>query len=77
MVRKTIPGARAIPRDAGLEKVNNQEKQNKINFNTAYHPVFEDVRSILEELNVILASNNGLKDTLIQISKSLNIFVFT
>ena len=33
MVRKEILRARAIPRDALLEKVNNQEKQNKITFN--------------------------------------------
>ena len=33
MVCKEIFQARAIPRDAILEKVNNQEKQNKITFN--------------------------------------------
>ena len=33
MVRKEILRARAIPRDALLENVNNQEKQNKITFN--------------------------------------------
>ena len=33
IVRKEILRARAIPRDVLLEKVNNQEKQNKITFN--------------------------------------------
>ena len=33
MVRKEILRARAIPRDALLETVNNQEKQSKITFN--------------------------------------------
>ena len=33
MVRKGILRARAIPRDALLEKVHNHEKQNKITFN--------------------------------------------
>ena len=33
MVRKEILRARAIPRDALLEEVNNQKKQNKIIFN--------------------------------------------
>ena len=61
MVRKEILRARAIPRDALLEKVNNQEKQNKITFNITYHPVFWDVRKILEELHVILASYDGHK----------------
>ena len=61
MVRKEILRARAIPRDALLEKVNNQEKQNKITFNVTYRPVFRNVRKILEELHVILASDDGHK----------------
>ena len=61
MVRKEILRARVIPRDALLEKVNNQEKQNKITFNITYHPVFRNVRKILEELHVILASDDGHK----------------
>ena len=36
MVRKEILQARAIPRGALLEKVNNQEKQNKITFNIRF-----------------------------------------
>ena len=58
MVRKEILRARAIPRDTLLEKINNQEKQNKITFHIAYHPVLQDVRKVLEELYVILASGN-------------------
>ena len=58
MLRKEILRARAIPRDALLEKVNNQEKQNKITFNITYHPVLQDVRKVLEELYMILASGN-------------------
>ena len=61
MVRKEILRARTIPRDALLEKVNNQEKQNKITVNITYHAVFRDVRKILEELHVILASDDGHK----------------
>ena len=61
MVRKEILRARAIPRDALLEKVNNQEKQNKMTFNITCHPVFRNVRKILEELHVILASDDGHK----------------
>ena len=40
MVRKEILRARAILRDAVLEKVNNQGKQNKITFNITYHQYF-------------------------------------
>ena len=61
MVRQEILRARAIPRDALLEKVNNQEKQNKITFNITYHPVFRNVWKILEELHVVLASDDGHK----------------
>ena len=61
MVRKEILRARAIPRDALLEKVNNQEKQNKITFNITYHSVFRGARKILEELDVILTSDDGYK----------------
>ena len=61
MVRKETLRARAIPRDALLEKVSNQEKQNKITLNLTYHPVFRDIRNILEKLHVILASDDGHK----------------
>ena len=61
VIRKEILRARAIPMDALLEKVNNQEKQNKIIFNITYHLVFRDVRKVLEELHVILASDDGHK----------------
>ena len=49
MVRKEILRVRAIPRDTLLEKVNDQEKQNKITFNITYHPVFPNMRKILED----------------------------
>ena len=61
MVRKEILQARAIPRDVLLEKVNNQENQHRITFNITYYPVFRDVRKILEELDAILASDDGYK----------------
>ena len=61
MIRKEILRARAIPRDVLLEKVINQKKQNEITFNITYHPVFRIVRKILEELHVILASDDGNK----------------
>ena len=61
MILQEILRARAIPRGAALEKVNNQEKQSKITFNITNNSVFWDVRKILEELNVILASDDRHK----------------
>ena len=48
MISKEILGARAVARDALSEKVNNQEKQNKITLNGIYYPVCRDVRKVLE-----------------------------
>ena len=61
MILQEILRARAFPRDAALEKVDNQEKQNKITFNITNNSVFRDVRKILEELHVILASDDRHK----------------
>ena len=59
MVHKEIFRARAILKDELLEKVNDQEKQNKITFNITYHPAFRNIRKILEELHVILTCDDG------------------
>ena len=72
MVHQEILRARAIPKDALLEKVNNQEKQNKITFSITYHPVFRDVKKILEELYVILASDDGHKKDVPMIGFKIN-----
>ena len=61
MVREEILRAKAILRDALSEKVNIQDKQNKITSNITYRPVFLDARKILEELHVVLASDDGHK----------------
>ena len=66
-IRKLILGTRAIPKSVLLEKANNQEKQNKITFNITYHPVFLNVREILEEVHVILASDNGHKKVFLDV----------
>ena len=68
MVCEDILQARGIPRDALLEKANNQEKQNKITFNITYQPVFRYVRKILEELTMILASDDGHKNVFPDVS---------
>ena len=57
---KEIPRVVVIPRDAYLEKVNNQEKKNKT-FNITFHPDFWNEIKILEELHVTVASDYELK----------------
>ena len=47
MVHTEILRARSIRRDTLLEKVNTQEKQNKITFKITYYPIVRDVRKIL------------------------------
>ena len=54
--------ARAIARDTLLGKVNNQKNKNKIMFNITYHPVFRNVKKILEKVHVILAPDNRHKE---------------
>ena len=54
MVSTEIRRARVIPTDGLLEKINNQEKQNKTTFSIRCHPVFRDIRNILKELHVIM-----------------------
>ena len=66
MVHKEILPATAILRDALLDI--NQEKQNKTTFNITYHPVYWDTRKILEELHVILASDDGHKELLPEVT---------
>ena len=64
MVRKEILRATAIPRDIILGKFNNQKNNNKITFNITYHPAFRNVKKILEEMHVILASGDRHKEVL-------------
>ena len=67
MERKKKIRATAMPRDALSGKINNQEKKNKITFNITYYQVFWDVRKILEELHVIVASDDEHKKVFLDI----------
>ena len=58
MVRKEILRARAILRDAILVKVSTQKSNNKMAFNINPHPLFCNIRKILEEIHVVLAQSN-------------------
>ena len=62
IVRKQILKARGESRDSSLfERGNTKTSESKLTFNTAYYPVFQNVRSIFEELQVWLAPDKEYK----------------
>ena len=46
--------ARKIPRNELLEKERNNQEKNKLKFNKTYYPAFQNTKTILEELPIIL-----------------------
>ena len=61
LVRMQILKARGESRDSLLEQGNTRTSESKLTFNVTYYPVFENVRSILQELQVLLAPNKEHK----------------
>ena len=62
IVRTQILKARGESRDSSLfERGNTKTSESKLTFNTAYYPVFQNVRSIFEELQVWLAPDKEYK----------------
>ena len=55
MVRTQILKARGESRDILRERENTKTSDSKLSFNIAYYPAFQNVRSILEELQILLA----------------------
>ena len=55
MVRTQILKARGESRDSLLERGNTRTSESKLIFNITYYPAFQSVRSILEELQILLA----------------------
>ena len=47
--------AQKIPRNELLEKERNHPEENKLTFNITYYPTFQNTKTILEELQVLLA----------------------
>ena len=54
MVRMQILKARGESRDSLLERGNTKTSDSKLTFNITYYPAFQNVRSILEELQILL-----------------------
>ena len=55
VVRQEILKARKIPRNELLEKERNPPGESKLTFNITYYPVFQNTKTILEELQILLA----------------------
>ena len=55
VVRQEILKARKIPRNELLEKERNHPEENKLTFNITYYPAFQNTKTILEELQILLA----------------------
>ena len=61
MVRTQILKVRGESRDSHLERGNTRTSESKLTFNITYYPAFQDVRSILEELQILLAPDKEQK----------------
>ena len=61
MIRKQILSAREHSRNDLLEKEKQQMSERKLTFNITYYPAFQNVRSIMEELHILLTPNKEHK----------------
>ena len=68
MVRTEILEARGESRDRLLEGVNTLTSESKLTFNIAYYTAFQNVRSILQKLKILLAPDKELKKVFAEIT---------
>ena len=68
MVRKEILSAREHSRNDLLEKEKQQLDERKLTFNITYYPIFRNVRSIMEELHILLTPNKEHKKVFSDVS---------
>ena len=61
MIRKQILSAREHSRNDLLEKEKHQMSKRKLTFNIIDYPAFRNVRSIMEELHILLTPNEEHK----------------
>ena len=47
-----------MPKNELLEKERNHQEEKKLTFNITYYPAFQNTKTILEELQILLASDN-------------------
>ena len=62
MVRTQILKARGESRDSLLKQGNTRHSESKLTFNIAYYPAFQNVRSIMEETQILLAPDKEHKN---------------
>ena len=55
IVREKVLRAQKIPKNELLEKERNHPEENKLTFNITYCPAFQNIKAILEELQILLA----------------------
>ena len=56
-MRQKILKAPKIPRNELLEKEHNHQEENKLTYNLTYYPAFQNTKTILEELHILLPPN--------------------
>ena len=61
MVRNQIFKPRGESTDSLLERGNTKTSDSKLTFNITYYPVFQNVRSILQKLQILLAPDKEHK----------------
>ena len=61
MIRKQILGAREHSRKDLLEREKAKTSEPGLTFNITYYPVFQNIRNILQELNLLLAPDKEHK----------------
>ena len=64
MVRKQILKARSESWNSLLERGYARTSESKLTFNITYYPAFQNVRSILDELQILLAPDKEHKKVL-------------
>ena len=62
MVRKQVLRAREHSRESLLEKVKSESDKKKLTFNITYYPVFQNVRSVLQKLHILLTPDQEHKE---------------
>ena len=61
MVRTQILKRRGESRDTLLERANSRTSESKLTFNITHYPAFQNVRSTVEELQILLAPDKEYK----------------
>ena len=62
MIRKQLLSAREYSKNDLLEKEKQQMSEKKLTFNMIYYPAFQIVRSIMQELHILLTPHKENKN---------------